>query len=110
LPSPLPSELDKDDFYVPGGFVDETDQPEEMTGEDLVPLTPMQPTNYRQATKRPDFEMRFVPAMIEEFESLTDKKVWDLVDLPEGEKALPGKWVYVEKEMPNKNYRYEKTL
>jgi hypothetical protein len=48
--------------------------------------------------------------MIEEFESLTDEKVWDLVDLPEGEKALPGKWVYVEKEMPNKNYRYEKTL
>ena len=35
--------------------------------------------------------------MQEEMDSLQDRKVWDLVDLPPGHTPVKGRWVYVVK-------------
>ena len=35
--------------------------------------------------------------MQEEMDSLQDRKVWDLVDLPPGRTPVKGRWVYVLK-------------
>ena len=55
------------------------------------------PKNYRQARKHADFYTHWFPAMKKQFDQLQDLGTWELVDLPDGAKALPGKWVYDEK-------------
>jgi hypothetical protein len=59
------------------------------------------PKNYWSARKLPDFATKWWPAMKNQYSSLIDKKVWVLIDAPEGTKVLPGNWVFDERELPN---------
>ena len=48
--------------------------------------------------------------MKEEMDSLLKNKIWDLVPLPEGKRALPKKWVYRLKEEDGGKKRYKARL
>lgn len=64
------------------------------------------PKNYRQALKSPLFNTHWLPAMQKQHRSLTEHRVWDLIDLPPGAKVLPGKWVYDIKEVSTEELLY----
>jgi hypothetical protein len=55
------------------------------------------PKNFRQARKHPDYYTHWLLAMEKQHKQLQDIGTWELVDLPEDARALPGKWVYDEK-------------
>ena len=48
------------------------------------------PKNYKLAM----VDESWLAAMEQEYNSLIDNKTWDLVQLPEGRRVFPGKWVY----------------
>ena len=58
------------------------------------------PTSYREAINCPDAEEWNV-AMKEEFDMLTQRKTWELVDLPPGCKATGSRWTYDLKRGPD---------
>jgi hypothetical protein len=49
------------------------------------------PKNFRQARKHPDYYTHWLPAMEKQHKQLQDIGTWELVDLPEDARALPGK-------------------
>ena len=55
------------------------------------------PTSYREAINSDERE-EWIGFMTEEVESLDKKKTWDLVELPEGKRAIGCKWIYKKKE------------
>ena len=56
------------------------------------------PKQYKDVTKLSTDEQRqWRTAMQEEMDSLQDRKVWDLVNLPPGRTPVKGRWVYVVK-------------
>jgi hypothetical protein len=61
---------------------------------------PSLPKNYRQATKRSNFEEYWLPAMRAQDDSLTAREVYDLVPRRTGMTILPSKWVFDEKTDP----------
>ncbi|XP_074298256.1 uncharacterized protein LOC141629094 [Silene latifolia] len=54
------------------------------------------PVSFRKAKESDNYE-KWLIAMKEEMKSMDDNKVWDLVVLPEGSKAVGSKWVYKTK-------------
>ena len=58
------------------------------------------PKNFRQGRKCPDYDIEWLPAMKQQFDSL--EGVWTIVPIIKPNmKVLPGKWVYDEKMIPN---------
>ena len=56
------------------------------------------PKQYKDVAKLSvDEQHQWRTAMQEEMDSLQDRKVWDLVDLPPGHTPVKGRWVYVVK-------------
>src|SRR5437773_126246 len=53
----------------------------------------VEPLTYRQAVESPN-SMQWKEAMEREMSSLKDNNTWDLVDLPPGQTALRGRWVF----------------
>lgn len=51
------------------------------------------PENYDEAIKSPDSE-QWERAMYEELDSLNRNHTWQLVELPEGHRAIRNKWIY----------------
>ena len=55
------------------------------------------PTSFQEAIHSSEKD-RWTGAMAEEMESLHKNQTWDLVELPEGEKAIGCKWIFKKKE------------
>ena len=56
------------------------------------------PKQYKDVAKLSgDEQHQWRTAMQEEMDSLQDRKVWDLVNLPPGHTPVKGRWVYVVK-------------
>ncbi|KAJ7688984.1 hypothetical protein B0H17DRAFT_1202597 [Mycena rosella] len=53
------------------------------------------PCSYREVMHEPD---KWLPAMTAEVDQLEKRGVWELVDLPKGERTIDGMWVYNVKE------------
>ena len=58
------------------------------------------PRTHREAIDSSDAHC-WVEAMHEELESLNEKNVFQLTNLPEGKKTVGSKWVYTTKENPD---------
>ena len=56
-----------------------------------------EPTNYKEAMEGPESE-KWLEAMKSEIESMYDNKVWTLVEIPEGRKAVENKWIFKKKD------------
>ena len=54
------------------------------------------PINLHQAMQRSNFQ-KWIDAMNEEYKSMQDNKVWELVPLPEGVKPIGCKWIFKTK-------------
>ena len=64
------------------------------SGETLgLGLAHEEPRTYKQAMKSPDWP-QWKNAMEDEFNSLTENKTWDLVNLPIKRNCLTGRWVF----------------
>lgn len=61
---------------------------------------PKDPVTYKQALESSHKE-QWIKAMLSEINSLNENKTWDLVNLPDGRKALPCKWVFRLKTNPD---------
>src|SRR3954463_7479126 len=51
------------------------------------------PINFRQAMTS-SYSQKWIDAMKEEFKSMQDNQVWDLVPLPEGKRPIGCKWIF----------------
>lgn len=71
----------------PDDFTDPTPMASEMADD---------PSNYTEAIERSDRE-RWITAMREEIQALTENETWELTDLPNGRKAIKNKWIYKTK-------------
>ena len=70
-----------DDYLV---FLQENEDPNNGVMEDYLIIV-------RQAIQDPNSE-KWIEAMSEEYKSMQDNKVWELVPLPEGVKPIGCKW------------------
>ena len=52
-----------------------------------------EPLNWTEAMNQPESE-KWMQAAKEEIKSLNENKTWEIVDLPEGRKPIPCKWVF----------------
>ena len=60
------------------------------------------PKQYKDVAKlSANKQCQWRTAMQEEMDSLQDRKVWDLVDLPPGRTPVKGRWVMLSKAMAN---------
>ena len=55
-----------------------------------------EPANYKEAMEGPESE-KWLEAMKSELGSMYDNKVWTLVDIPDGRKAVENKWIFQKK-------------
>ena len=55
------------------------------------------PVNFHQAMQDSNSE-KWIEAMNEEYKSMQDNKVWELVSLPEGVKPICCKWIFKTKQ------------
>jgi hypothetical protein len=55
-----------------------------------------EPANYKEAMEGPESE-EWLEAMKSEIGSMYDNKVWTLVDIPDGRKAVENKWIFKKK-------------
>ena len=55
-----------------------------------------EPTNYKEAMEGLESE-KWLEAMKSEIGSMYDNKVWTLVEIPEGRKAVENKWIFKKK-------------
>ena len=60
------------------------------------------PVNFHQAMQDSNLE-KWIEAMNEEYKSMQDNKVWELVPLPEGVKPIDCKWIFKTKQDSNGN-------
>jgi len=74
-----------DDYVV---FLQEHEENNGMMEDDLV--------NFHQAMQDSNSE-KWIQAMNEEYKSMQDNKVWELVPLPEGVKPIGCKWIFKTK-------------
>ena len=68
------------------GFIVTDDKTIELVDQD-------EPTTYHEVMMSPDSE-KWLKAMKSEMQSMYDNQVWNLVDPPEGAKAIGCKWVH----------------
>ena len=68
-----------------------------------------EPESYAEASHSQDVS-KWKLAMDDEMDSLMTNETWDLVELPNGEKALHNKWVYRIKEEANGDKHYKARL
>jgi hypothetical protein len=64
----------------------------QTTSNSSTKSRPIEPSSYLEAISCADSEF-WIPAIIEEYESLIQNNTWDLCQLPLGRKAIQGKWV-----------------
>ena len=64
--------------------------------EDTNGLVEGDPINFHQATQNFNSQI-WIDAMNEEYKSIQDNQVWDLVPLPEGKKPIGCKWIFKSK-------------
>jgi len=89
-----------DDYVV---FLQENEDPNNGVMED-------DPITVRQAIQDPNSK-KWIEAMGEEYKSMQDNKVWELVLLPEGVKPIGCKWLFKTKRDSNGNVeRYKARL
>ena len=76
----------------------------EIANERILVITNInnEPTTYKKAIIAKDSK-EWLIAMEVEISELESQESWDLVDLPEGKKALGGRWVYLKK--PDGRYK-----
>jgi len=74
-----------DDFFV---FLQEHEENIGMVEDD--------PINFHQAMQGSNSQ-KWIDAMNEEYKSMQDNKVWELVPLPEGAKPIGCKWIFKTK-------------
>ena len=68
------------------------------------------PVNFHQAMQDSNSE-KWIEAMNEEYKSMQDNKIWELVPLPEGEKPIGCKQIFKTKQDSNGNVeRYKARL
>ncbi|RVW84871.1 Retrovirus-related Pol polyprotein from transposon TNT 1-94 [Vitis vinifera] len=68
------------------------------------------PINFQQAMKSSNSQ-KWIEAMNEEYKSMQDNKVWELVPLPVGTKPIGCKWIFKTKRDSNGNVeRYKARL
>ncbi|XP_057249888.1 uncharacterized mitochondrial protein AtMg00820-like [Beta vulgaris subsp. vulgaris] len=60
---------------------------------EIMILENSEPTTYKQALTSPDSE-KWLEAMKSELDSMSENKVWTLVDLPGGVNPIGCKWVF----------------
>ena len=58
------------------------------------------PKSYRDAMERPD-AVEWKVAIDKELKQIEDQRVWELVELPEGRRAVSSKWVLTVKTKPD---------
>ena len=61
-----------------------------------------EPANYREAMEGPESE-KWLEAMKSEMGSMYDNKVWTLLDIYHGRKAVENKWIFKKKTDANGN-------
>ena len=64
--------------------------------EDEISMMEDDPINFHQAIQSSDSQ-KWIDAMNEEYKSMQDNDVWDLVPLPEGVKPIGCKWIFKTK-------------
>ncbi|RVW88887.1 Retrovirus-related Pol polyprotein from transposon TNT 1-94 [Vitis vinifera] len=88
-----------DDYIV---YLQEREVESEMMEDD--------PINFQQAMKSSNSQ-KWIEAMNEEYKSMQDNKVWELVPLPVGTKPIGCKWIFKTKRDSNGNVeRYKARL
>ena len=55
-----------------------------------------EPTSYKEPMEGSEFE-KWIEAMKSKIDSMYTNKVWTLVDIPEGRKAVENKWIFKKK-------------
>ena len=55
-----------------------------------------EPTNYEEAMMSPDSD-KWLEAMKSEMGNMYEKKVWNLIDLPDDQLAIENKWIFKRK-------------
>ena len=81
-------------------FLQEYEVDIEVVKDDLI--------NFHQAIQDPNSQ-KWIEAMNEEYKSIQDNKVWELVPLPEGIKFISCKWISKTKQDANVNVERYKT-
>ena len=61
--------------------------------EDEISMMEDDPINFHQAIQSSDSQ-KWIDAMSEEYKSMQNNDVWDLVPLPEGAKPIGCKWIF----------------
>jgi hypothetical protein len=61
-----------------------------------------EPATYKETMESPESE-KWLKAMKSEIGSMYDNKVWTLVDIPEGRKAVEKKWIFKKKTDADRN-------
>ena len=88
-----------DDYVV---FINEVEENVGMTEDD--------PVNFHQAMQDSRSD-KWIEAMNEEYKSMQDNSVWELIPLPEGKKPIGCKWIFKTKRDSNGNVeRYKARL
>ena len=64
--------------------------------EDEINMMEDDPINFHQAKQSSDSQ-KWIDAMNEEYKSMQDNDVWDLVPLPKGAKPIGCKWIFKTK-------------
>ena len=69
-----------------------------------------EPINFREAMKS-SYSDKWISAMNEEYNSMHDNKVWELVPLPEGAKPIGCKWIFkIKRDSQGNVMRYKARL
>ena len=78
--------------------------------EDETGVMEDDPINFHQAMQSSNSH-KWIEAMNDEYKSMQDNKVWELISLPSGAKSIGCKWIFKTKRDSNGNVeRYKASL